>query len=154
MTPEQQKLADKCTRLQRDIVINIVTGKMSQRKAYLAAGGKAKTENTQDASVSEILRNPKVKEFYNSLLAEASTNAVMTRTKALEALTKVANTIDGVIENHDPKKRSRLPIQGQIAAIKQIAEMEGWEAPKKVAPCTPDGEALVLNFIPVGKKQG
>jgi len=192
MTPEQQKLSDQLTKLQRQIVINLVSGKMSQREAYIAAGGKGKTENTQDASVSEILSNPKVKGFYDSLVAEAVSDAVMTRQEALETLSNIARTtVKDVVrfskheageEDGEPVYQTswelldgdevgeahvgaiseltagrdgfKFKLHSQVQAIKQIGEMEGWEAPKKVAPCTPDGKALVLNFIPVGKKQG
>lgn len=91
LTPEQQKLAEKLTNLQRGVVIGVVAGK-SQRQAYRDAGGKAKTDEAADASVSQILSNVKVADFYNSLRAEAATEAVMTRTQALERLTLMATT--------------------------------------------------------------
>ena len=91
LTPEQQSLSDDLTKLQRLLVLGMVAGK-SQRQAYYDAGGKAKDERTADASASEILANPKVDAFYQSLIAQAATSAIMTREKALERLTMMAET--------------------------------------------------------------
>lgn len=91
MTPEQQALADKLTNLQRGTVLGVVAGK-SQRQAYRDAGGKAKTDETADASASEILSHPEVKAFYDSLIASAAKSSIMTREEALERLTLIAST--------------------------------------------------------------
>lgn len=91
MTPEQQALADKLTNLQRGVVLGVVAGK-TQRQAYYDAGGKAKTDASADAVVSEMLSDPRVADFYQAMIAEAATDAVLTREKALERLTLVANT--------------------------------------------------------------
>lgn len=91
MTPEQQKLADKLTNLQRLTVLGVVAGK-SQRQAYYDAGGKAKTDASADATVSEILSDPMVREFYDALIADAAKSAIMTREQALERLTLIAST--------------------------------------------------------------
>lgn len=80
---------DKLTTLQRKFVVNLVSG-MTQRQAYLDAGGKAKTENTQDSSSSEILSNPKVRSFYDKLMEEAASAAVLTREEALLILSNNA----------------------------------------------------------------
>ncbi len=90
LNKDQEDLAEKLTRLQRRFVLFLVGSNMSQRQAYLAAGGKAKTESTQDASASEILSNPKVRAFYDSLMAEAQTDSVMSKAEALERLSKQA----------------------------------------------------------------
>ena len=91
MTPEQQKLSDELTNLQRGVVLGVVTGK-SQREAYYAAGGKAKSDEAADASASEILSNPTVKAFHDSLIADAVSDAVLTRQQALERLSLMAAT--------------------------------------------------------------
>jgi len=90
LTPEQLELATQLTPLQRKYVITLVSSNMSQREAYLHAGGKAKTANAQDQSASQILTHRKVKAFYESLLNSAATSAVMTREEALERLSKSA----------------------------------------------------------------
>lgn len=98
MTPEQQELADKLTNLQRGVVLGVVAGK-SQRQAYRDAGGKAKTDETADASASEILSHPEVKAFYDSLVSSAAGDAVLTRAEALERLSLIARTrITDVLE--------------------------------------------------------
>lgn len=86
LTPEQLELANACTRLQRDVVLNIECRGMSDVAAYRAAGGKAKTENTQASGAWEILRNPKVIAFRNSLTTQSINKAIMTREEALESL--------------------------------------------------------------------
>lgn len=91
MTPEQKKLSDELTNLQRGLVLGVVAGK-SQREAYYAAGGKAKSDEAADASASEILSNPTVKAFHDSLIADAVNDAVLTRQQALERLSLMAAT--------------------------------------------------------------
>lgn len=90
LTPEQLELATQLTPLQRKYVIALVSSNMSQRQAYIHAGGKAKTPEAQDASATQILSKVKVKAFYESLLNSAATSAVMTREEALERLSKSA----------------------------------------------------------------
>jgi len=87
LSPEQLELASKLTTLQRKFVINLVGSKMSQREAYVAAGGRAKSDSAKDNSASVMLSKTKVKGFYDSLLNTATTSAVMTREEALERLT-------------------------------------------------------------------
>ena len=72
----------KLTTFQRKLVINVISG-MSQREAYVKAGGKAKTQNAQDNSASVTMSKPEVKAFYESMLEKAQTKAVMTKEKAL-----------------------------------------------------------------------
>lgn len=91
MTPEQEALSAQLTNLQRLTVLGVVEGK-SQRQAYYDAGGKAKSDQIADSSAAEILSNPKVRAFYESLVSSAATSAVLTREQALERLTLIANT--------------------------------------------------------------
>lgn len=91
LTPEQQALSEPLTKLQRLIVLGMVGGK-TQRQAYYDAGGKAKNDNTADASVSEILGNPRVDAFYKSMIAQVANTAIMTREEALERLSLIGRT--------------------------------------------------------------
>lgn len=91
MTPEQKQLADKLTNLQLQTVLGVVAGK-SQRQAYYDAGGKADNDNAADAIVSRMLGDAKVKALYDSLMADAVTDAVLTRSEAMERLTLMATT--------------------------------------------------------------
>lgn len=90
LTDEQLEQASKLTPLQRKFVLELIKPGTSQRQAYLAAGGKAKTESAQDASATEIFRNPKVKAFFNSLFSCVASESIMTKQEALERLSKTA----------------------------------------------------------------
>jgi len=82
----------KLTDLQRKTVINMVKGNLSQRKAYYAAGGKAKNHTSADSTVTKMLRQAQVKAFYNSLIEESAGDAILGRDEALEILTDIART--------------------------------------------------------------
>ena len=91
MTPEQQLLFDQLTELQQRIATGVLAG-MTQRAAYLAAGGKAVTETAIDSGASEILRNPQVKAFMDSMKVQAVSKAVMSRDEILARLSLIART--------------------------------------------------------------
>lgn len=91
MTPEQQLLFDQLTELQQRIATGVLAG-MTQRAAYLAAGGKATSESAIDSSCSEILRNLQVKAFMDSMKAQAVSKAVMSRDEILARLSLIART--------------------------------------------------------------
>lgn len=185
MTPEQQALSEKLTKLQRAVVLGVVAGK-SQRQAYYDAGGNANSEAAADTVVSRMFRDVEVSDFYESLIAEAAKGAVLTRERALERLTLMAETEitdilefrtievqkvgkDGEIETDkettwlmkdspEIERRARAAIKSvtmtkqgpkiemydSSAAIAQIAKMQGWDAPTKVANTDSQG-----NDVPV-----
>jgi len=89
VTPEQKSLFDKMTQLQQRVATNVLAG-MSQRQAYFAAGGSAKTDESADATCSEILSNPTVVEFMDSMKLQAVSDAIMTREEMLERLSLFA----------------------------------------------------------------
>lgn len=90
MTPEQQALFDNLTQLQQRVATNVLAG-MSQRAAYVQAGGKANTtENNTDVCASEILRNPNVKAFMDSMKVQAISDAIMSREEMLARLSLFA----------------------------------------------------------------
>jgi hypothetical protein len=133
LTDEQQQLSDKLTSLQRKFAIGLATGTMSQREAYLAAGGRAKTKDSQENSASEIFSNLGFKAFYDSLIAQSATAAILTRTEALAILTDSATKADEYRDKHQ--------------AIKQLSTMEGWDAPKKQEITGRDGEPIAVTHI-------
>ena len=96
------ELSQKLTDLQRKIVLYLMNNsKASHREAYIASGGKATTENTQDAGASEILSNPKVKAFHDHLISIAATEAIVTKEYVLKSLKNVAErclTAEPVLE--------------------------------------------------------
>lgn len=91
MTPEQKYLFDQLTQLQQRVATNVLSG-MSQRQAYIVGGGSAESENSMDATSSELLSNPKVVAFMDSMKDEAVSEAIMTRKEAMEKLSVLART--------------------------------------------------------------
>lgn len=91
MTPEQQELFDSMTPLQqRMCTVMVENPKLSQRQAYYAAGGTAKNDVTADSCAYEILSNPQVKAFMDSVKGQAVSDAIMTRDEAMKILTGMA----------------------------------------------------------------
>lgn len=86
LTPEQKLLSKELTVLQRKFVIALIKPKMSKRKAYIAAGGKAKSPESQDAAASTMFKNVRVANFYNSFMDDAVNSSIMEREEALEIL--------------------------------------------------------------------
>lgn len=119
LTPEQSELAQELTTLQLLTVLGVMEGK-TQRQAYYDAGGKAKSDESADATVSGILSDPKVKAFYDSLMQAAITEAVMTKTEALERLSTVARTnITDVVEFSTEMIEGVDKITGEPTLIEQ-----------------------------------
>lgn len=91
MNADQKILFDKLTNLQQRVATNVLAG-MTQRQAYYEAGGTASSDDSADATCSVMLSDTKVKEFMDSMKAEAVSNAVMSRQEALEKLSNLART--------------------------------------------------------------
>lgn len=91
MNAEQKLLFDELSLLAQKVCVNVLAG-MTQRQAYYEAGGTAKSDESADATVSQLLSNPKVKLFMDSMKAEAVSSAVMSRQEALEKLSNLART--------------------------------------------------------------
>jgi len=166
-TEEQMACSDACTDLQRKMVINMVHGNLSQRKAYYKAGGKAKNDESADASAHKMFQKAKVKAFYDSLMEQVAGNSIMSREEALGILSDIGRTSVkdianfrkvqiGTDEEDRPVFQSvwelkdsdtitdaqarvisevtagkdgfKFKTHSQPAAIKQLAQMEGWEA--------------------------
>lgn len=90
LTEEQIELAAKLTPLQRKFVLELIKPKMTQRQAYVNAGGTAESHDTQDACASRMLSNAKVAAFHNSLIDSIASDLIMTKQEALERLSKTA----------------------------------------------------------------
>jgi len=161
LTAKQKKLADALPTLHKKFVINLIDGTMSQREAYVAAGGKGKKEKCQDAAASRMLTYPKVKAFYDSLIESAASGAILTKQKALEILTHSATSsmadfcefkvddkgnITMMIKDPSelPKDLARciksispvgngfkIELHDSHGAMKQMADMIGWNVPRK-----------------------
>ena len=116
--------------MQKKYVINLVDG-MSQREAYYKAGGKAKTDITADSASSTMFSHVKVKAFYDSLIEHKACSAILTRSEAMEILSGVAKTKINDIEEY-----KLVPV---LPAIKQLAQMEGWDSATKHEHTGKDG---------------
>lgn len=170
MTPEQKDLFDKLTQLQQRVATNVLAG-MTQRQAYLTAGGKAKNDESADATASEILRNPSVVAFMDSMKMQAVSDAIMTREEAMAKLSLIGRTdlkdivtfqtfeVGRDLETGEPVNQTgwfipdnvlsnpaklaiiseltagkdgiKIKTHSQLAAIAQLAKMQGWEAAQK-----------------------
>lgn len=117
MSKEQAKLFAKLTKLQKDLCLGILTG-MTKRGAYKQAGGKARSDNAMDESISTMLKNAGVKAFMDSMYAKQLSEVKMERDEALQILAEITRA---------PMAQSKTRIQ----AVRQMARMEGWEAAQK-----------------------
>lgn len=171
MTPEQQILFDDLTELQQRTATGVLAG-MSNRAAYYAAGGTAKSEQSADSAASTMLSNVKVKAFMDTMKLQAVSDAIMTREEALKTLSLIGRThlkdivkfstvnigkdletgadlnqtaweINADLQEADSDKLiiiselevgkfgPKIKTHSPVAAIKQLAEMQGWNAATK-----------------------
>ena len=175
LSDEQKKLAKACTSLQKKIVINVIGKSMSHREAYIAAGGKAESEQSQDSTVYEILSKLEVKAFYDSLIETAATGAILTKQKALEILTdhtsatmsdfveiikekgksvmvmkdptQLPNSLQRCIKSIVPHGDSfKLELYDGHAAMKIMSDMIGWNVPRKTQISGPEDGPIETNM--------
>lgn len=181
MTPEQLTLFEALTPLQQRMCSAMIDNpNLSQRQAYYAAGGTAKNDVTADSSAHEIMSNPQVKAFMDSIRTQAISKKIMDREEAMEILSalsrgkltdivkfKTANIgkdmetgadvnqtvweIDEDLQANDPDKLiiiselevgkfgPKIKTHSKIAAIQQLAKMQGWEAAQKIDHSSTDG---------------
>ena len=172
LSDEQVSAFHALTRLQQGVALGVLEG-LSQREAYRRAGGKAKSDRTADACVSEILTNPNVDSFvkmFRSEQVKQLASSIMSREEMLERLTAMARTnIDDVISLHnepvfdhegeevgrgawqfkDPDQMTgagtaiiseltagkdglKIKTHSQVAAMKQIADLQGYNKPTEI----------------------
>ena len=132
LSDEQLELASKLTVLQRKFVLELIKPGVTQRQAYLTAGGSGKTEESQDNSASKMFSHVQVRAFYDSLLSAAATAAILDMNQALTIVSDIANDPE-VAPNH------------RVGAVKQAADMLGWNAPKKTELSGEDGVIKIHN---------
>lgn len=89
MNEKQKALFDKLTQLQRRMALNSIAG-MKPAENHKDAGGVCKNEPDRRKLASEILTNPDVEAFLDSMKAVAVSNAVMSRQEMLERLSNLA----------------------------------------------------------------
>lgn len=179
LTEEQKAFFDALTRLQKKFVICLLKGDR-QAEAYRNAGGKAKGDGAH-SKAAQIVRNSKVQTFLSAVQYQAINEAIMTRTEALERLSKMGRTsltdiaefrncmigedeegqpvfqaswsfkdsalqdpeaMAAVAELTTGKDGIKLKMHDPKAAIKQLGEMMGWDAPKRTEVSDPAGGAI------------
>jgi phage terminase small subunit len=129
LSQEQLDLFGKLkTKLQRKTALKSLEG-LCDVDAYLQAGGKAKGDNSQRASASEILCNPNIVAFIESFNAHLIAPSIMTRVEMLERLTGYARTeITDLVDIHE-NVIVDLPDGGQVKqstwSLKEASEMGG-----------------------------
>ena len=107
----------------------------NQRQAYLKAGYKCKNEASADASASQLLRNPKVKERLAELAEEIKNASVADVTEMQQALTNIIRQqMDEeviVVESvgdfmSEARTMNKKPaIKDVISAINTLGKMQG-----------------------------
>lgn len=123
MTERQRELLDALKPLQRKVALNVVAG-LSNIDSYYEAGGKAKTKESAEATVSELLSNPKVKAFLDSMNAAAVSDAVMSREEMMVRLSLLSRTgINDLIEwaEIDAETPEGDPIKQSVWMVKPSA---------------------------------
>ena len=106
---------------------------MNQIQAYKKAGGRAKTRSAQDNAASVMLRNAKTKAFYNSLMNEGISEAIMTKEQALTRLTRTASvTIKDVCDfkNLQVGEDENGPVYQTVWTVKNAEDI-----PDHIAAC-------------------
>lgn len=143
MTPEQQALFDNLTQLQQRMATNVLAG-MSQRAAYVQAGGKGATESAIDSSSSEILRNLQVKAFMDSMKLQAVSDAIMSREEAMKILTTLGrgNLTDIV--------KFRTVHVGQNAETGDDVHQTAWMIDEDLQQNDPE-KLMIISELEVGK---
>jgi len=133
MNKEQEDLFNELTPLQKEISLNSISG-MNDIESYKKSKGKSKTVKSMEASVSQILRNIKVRSFINSMANHVVNPAIMSRDEMLKDLTVVARVTTPQVEGNGIAVLTELKggFDVKLKAMKQLAELAGYEAPKQV----------------------
>lgn len=133
MNKEQEELFNGLTPLQKEISLNSISG-MNDIESYKKSKGKSKTVKSMEASVSQILRNIKVRSFINSMANHVVNPAIMSRDEMLMDLTVVARVTTPQVEESGIAVLTELKggFDVKLKAMKQLAELAGYEAPKQV----------------------
>ena len=101
------------------------------RQAYKKAGYQCKNDASVDASASQLLRNPKVKERLAELTEEVKNNAIADIQEMQETLTKIIRqNIEEEVIMFDPasgvQREKKTPaVKEIISAINTLGKMQG-----------------------------
>lgn len=129
MTEQQLTLYNRLTPLQRPIVIAELLDQ-DRKAAYFKAGGKGKGHSVDMYCSRLINDNQKAIEFLNSmrchnLSKEIIGESIASKEEVLEKLTLIL--------------RTNNQVRNQIAAVRELRAMQGWDAPVKSQIEVPKG---------------
>lgn len=142
MTPEQKALFDELTELQQRVATGVLAG-MTQRAAYYAGGGKAKNDDGADMSASQIMGNPKVKAFTDSMKVHAVNEAIMGREEMLARLSLYARKgIKDIV-------KFKTVVIGKDLETGEDLQQTGWWIPDSVLQSEED--LSIISELEVGK---
>lgn len=143
MNTEQKTLFDNLTELQQRVATGVLAG-MTQRAAYWSAGGKAKDDPGADMSASQIISNPKVKAFMDSMKLQAVSDAIMTREEAMKILTQLGR---GNLTDIVKFKTSHV---GQHAETGDDIHQTTWMIDEDLQANDPE-KLMIISELEVGK---
>lgn len=127
--PRSAELTEK----QRKFVAAYLEHGVAMRAAAEAGYGQPKSEGVR------LLSKPPIKKAIEAVQKRATNAALMKREKALEQLSKLAETA--------------TQAKDRINAIALLARLQGWEAPRKHEHAGPDGGAIPLAAVPATPEQ-
>ncbi|MFI0489833.1 MAG: hypothetical protein ACH344_11390 [Yersinia sp. (in: enterobacteria)] len=130
MNTEQLTEFAKLTRIQQAIASAELAG-TDLRDAYRQAGGKASSDAACRVAIHRARHHPAVV----AILATMKTKAQKSMEKAVVSRTEALERLSSIVRNREDDRASMI-------AIKQLAEMEGWEAPKKTETAVTERLAL------------
>lgn len=140
MSENQKALFDNLTTLQQEISLNSFSG-MNDIDSYKNSSGKAEKENAMSASVSEILSNPKVVAFLDSMKAVAVSDAIMSREEMMETLTAISKVDLSRLDKLSPEAMEGLESSFgvKLKAMNQLADLGGYKSASKHDHTSSDG---------------
>ncbi|NRA92426.1 MAG: hypothetical protein HRU26_07025 [Psychroserpens sp.] len=125
-TDEQLELFNKLTALQKQIVLGKMAG-LTDIDSYKQSEGKAKAIATMESSVSEILRNPKVLAFMDSINKSVLSNGILTKNELAERISKACDANVGQLfdieADDDGLPVARLKKGLQTDDLKDVVEI-------------------------------
>lgn len=123
MTPEQIRLLNEMTPLQREVCSRVAAG-LGQREALIAAkramGKPEPTLAVADAVASRLLRHAKPAAFLESVRAAAVTKLVADRTEVLEFLTRVFRTPLSALADFEKVPVKIDEVTGEVLATQTV----------------------------------
>lgn len=173
MENDARELFAQLTLLEQDTVTNWLRG-MTQRQAYLTAGGESATAAGADVAACTLLNKPKVKRYVALVRSEQHDETIMGRDEMRRRLTVLARTdLKDLVEfsevetpsgkkqtvwrlrdDVDPLRQAaiaeltftkmgpKMKTHNALVAMKQLADLDGLEAPKRTELSGPGGKPL------------